>query len=217
MRRTALLLGCATAVLVIGAMSIGVAAAMTGAPVFYDARAPKPTAASDEFAIGSAAPTAEPDGAAGGAGDDEIDRPDADPPASKPTPPATRTPAPRPDASPSPTPPADPMPSEEERAAWLGFQQLVRECMLDAGYEYREWEWWTAEPRNPNSTAPAMPEGLSPDESEAWHEALEGPDGDGGGCIAEAVAEDREDAAAPPTPEPEAGPDALTPAPVPVA
>lgn len=203
--RKAVLLGGATAVLVIGSMSVGVAAAMTGAPVFYDARSPQPTAPSDEFAIGSVSPTADPGGLTDGAGDDSVaPGTDTAPPSSTPQPPPTRAPEPGPEATPAPTPPADPMPNESERAAWLGFQQLVRECMAAEGHEYREWEWWTTEPRNPNSTAPAMPDGLTPAEAEAWHAALEGPGRDGSGCLGQAVEQDREESATPP-------PDALVP------
>ena len=34
--------------------------------------------------------------------------------------------------------------------AWLAFQQLVRECMADAGHEYLAWEWWNPAPDTSN-------------------------------------------------------------------
>lgn len=207
MRKTLLLVAAAT-VLFLGSLSLGVAAALTGAPVFYDARSPRPAnTAGDRIDVEAGAPTTAP-GTSDGADDGDGAVP---PPASSPvpvTPPPSST-GPDPVApSPTPsTPPADPLPTAEDQAAWLAFQQLVRQCMADAGYEYRQWEWWTTEPRNPNSTAPAMPDGLTADEQAAWHAALEGPALDGSGCLGQAAEQDRGESAPPPsaTPEPTPG------------
>ncbi|MFE6965133.1 hypothetical protein ACFVAJ_08475 [Agromyces sp. NPDC057679] len=197
MRKILLLVAAAT-VLFLGSLSLGVAAALTGAPVFYDARSPHPAStADDRLEVEAGAPTTPP-GTSDGAddGEDAVPQPSPSPSPHAPSP----SDAPTPEApQPSPTtPPADPLPSAAEQAAWLAFQQAVRECMVDAGYEYRHWEWWTTEPRNPNSTAPAMPEGLGADEQAAWHAALEGPGLDGTGCLGKAAEEDREESAPPP-------------------
>lgn len=197
--RKILVLAAAATVLFLGSLSLGVAAALTGAPVFYDARSPHPATAADDLDIEAGAATTAP-GTSDGAddGDGAVAPPTTSPvpPVPVPSPPPTEAPAPTPT-----TPPADPIPTAEEQAAWLAFQQLVRDCMVEAGYEYRHWEWWTTEPRNPNSTAPAMPDGLGADEQTAWHAALEGPGLDGTGCLARAAEQDREEPAPPPSPE----------------
>ncbi|MFF2495411.1 hypothetical protein [Agromyces sp. NPDC058064] len=197
MRKILVLVAAAT-VLFLGSLSLGVAAALTGAPVFYDARSPHPSTAVDELDIEAGAATTAP-----GTSDGADDGDGAVPPTTSPAPPApspTRPPTDAPAPTPT-TPPADPIPTAEEQTAWLAFQQLVRDCMVEAGYEYRHWEWWTTEPRNPNSTAPAMPDGLGADERTAWHAALEGPGLDGTGCLARAAEQDRGESAPPPSPE----------------
>lgn len=200
--RKVLLLSTAVAVLFIGSLSLGVAAALTGAPVFYDARAPQPTpTASDGFDAEAGASTTSP-GTSDGADDGDAAPPP--PPSPVPTPVDPTPDAPEPEAPTPSTPPADPLPTVDEQSAWLAFQQAVRECMVDAGQEYRYWEWWTTEPRNPNSTAPAMPDSLSAEGRLAWHAALEGADGDGTGCLGQAAEEDREESVpSPPSPSPE--------------
>ena len=99
------------------------------------------------------------------------------------------TPAPAPDLRPpltgqpeapggpprSPTPGA-PAPSAEEQQAWLAFQQLVRECMADAGQEYLAWEWWNPAPDTSNRFPP-MPADLTPEQYAAWKLALDGDAG----------------------------------------
>lgn len=200
MRKILVLVGAAT-VLFLGSLSIGVAAALTGAPVFYDARSPQPASTADDLDAEAGADTTAPgtsDGADDGDGAASPPTPSPDPVAPPDGVPPAETPVPTPS-----TPPADPVPTAEEQAAWLGFQQSVRDCMVEAGYDYLHWEWWTTEPRNPNSTAPAMPDGLGPDEQAAWHAALEGPGLDGTGCLARAAEEDRGESAPPPAPSPE--------------
>ncbi|AWB96576.1 hypothetical protein DCE93_13740 [Agromyces badenianii] len=194
MRKTILLSG-AVAVLFIGSIFVGIAAATTGAPVLYDARSPQPVAkSSGEFGV-EAGPATGRDSHVPADGADSND--DAPLPAS-PTPPST-APAPTPAPTPSPaTPPADPVPTAEEQQAWLGFQQLVRECMTGAGHEYRYWEWWNTEPRDPTSTDPAMPDGFTPEGEAAWRLALEGTGGDDDGCLGEAVRADQQRPAEPP-------------------
>ncbi|UOQ87680.1 hypothetical protein MUN74_10195 [Agromyces endophyticus] len=129
-----------------------------------------------------------------------------------PTAPTEPTPAPgtppgdtgRATAVPTPTPaPADPEPSQEEQATWLAFQQLVRDCMTEAGHEYRHWKWWEAESPDPESLAPAMPEQLTAAEQAAWREALYGTESDEG-CLVVAVQQDRDGA-----PQPPGAPDAV--------
>ncbi|MBM7832651.1 hypothetical protein JOE59_003356 [Agromyces cerinus] len=213
MRKT-VLFSAAVAALFIGSIFIGVAAATTGAPVLYDARSPHPVATdSDAFDVDAG----EAQGSEAQAPADGADTDDAPLPSPTSPPRATPRPTPAPTPTPGPTNPpiADPVPTPEEQQAWLGFQQLVRECMVEAGHEYREWEWWTTEPRDPTSTAPAMPEGLTADGEAAWRLALEGDGGENDGCLGEAVREDQSHpivppAAAPPPP-PTATPDAETP------
>ncbi|MFF2277049.1 hypothetical protein [Agromyces sp. NPDC058126] len=204
MRKILLLVAAAT-VLFLGSLSLGVAAALTGAPVFYDARSPHPASTADDRLDAEAGASTTPPGTSDGAddGDDAVPQPTPSPSPVPVAPSPSDAPTPAtPEPSPS-TPPADPIPTAAEQAAWLAFQQAVRECMTDAGYEYRQWEWWTTEPRNPNSTAPAMPEGLGTDEQAAWHAALEGPGLDGTGCLGKAAEEDREESAPPPSASPE--------------
>ncbi|MGW9631086.1 hypothetical protein ACWGST_10310 [Agromyces sp. NPDC055520] len=90
-------------------------------------------------------------------------------------------------------PAADPaLPTERQN--WLDFQQLVRECMAEAGHEYLYWEWW-----NPAAQS-AEPAGLSDDERAAWRLALDGNAGGGAayrwedaGCWGRAVHESGND------------------------
>ncbi|QEO14676.1 hypothetical protein FLP10_09840 [Agromyces intestinalis] len=85
----------------------------------------------------------------------------------------------------APVPPPSTGPTPRER--WLGFQDAVRACMTDAGYEYRYWEFWN--PAYAGTDGPAaMPPGLDDAQRAAWTTAAFGsPDGsggslDGGGC-----------------------------------
>ncbi|WP_022888928.1 hypothetical protein [Agromyces italicus] len=219
--RKILVLSAVATVLFVGALSVGAAAALTAAPVFYDARSPHPApSVGDDLDLEAGAAPPGPDGSAGGAGDEGdgvAPSPDA---TQRPSPGAPRPAPGAPPAAPAPTPPAastpppsGPIPTEEEQAAWLAFQQLVRECMTESGQEYRSWEWWTIERGDPNSTAPAMPDDLTGVEQLAWLDALEGPNGDGTGCIGEATERDREEAVAPPPAAPEPSPDPERPAP----
>jgi hypothetical protein len=182
------------------AFFMGAAAAMTGAPVFYDARFPQtaePAAEGYEVSPGGtpAAQAGEPGTDAVRTGVDAPDRADVATPTPTPTPraeaPVGETPAPttppakspghggRPgDSVDRPTAPpqdgigaANPTPAEQQE--WLAFQQLVRDCMADEGQDYLYWEWW-----NPTSDTsnrfPAMPADLTPDEHLAWELALNG-------------------------------------------
>ncbi|KRC61366.1 hypothetical protein ASE14_10795 [Agromyces sp. Root81] len=198
MRKT-VLFSAAVAVLFIGSIFIGVAAATTGAPVLYDARSPQPVAtAPGGFDVDAGE-------AQGGDQQAPVDGADSDDaPLPTPTTPPKATPAPSPAPTPSPTTPpvADPIPTPEEQQAWLGFQQLVRECMVAAGHEYREWEWWNTEPRDPTSTVPAMPDGLTIDGEAAWRLALEGDGGEDDGCLGEAVRADQARPTVPPAAAP---------------
>ncbi|MDR5701126.1 hypothetical protein [Agromyces aerolatus] len=105
-------------------------------------------------------------------------------------PPATAPPTAAPQPSPGPEPstppvrdPSDPLSPgynphltpgdpayvpEEERAAWLGRQELIRQCMNAAGFEYLEWEWWEG--------GSPMPAGLDAEAEAAWMTALRGPE-----------------------------------------
>ncbi|SIN84432.1 hypothetical protein [Agromyces cerinus] len=215
MRKT-VVFSAAVAALFVGSIFIGVAAATTGAPVLYDARSPQPVATgSDGFDVDAGeAQGGESQVPADGADTDDAPLPSpTSPPKTSPRP----TPAPSPTPGPTNPPVADPVPTPEEQQAWLGFQQLVRECMVEAGHEYREWEWWTTEPRDPTSTAPAMPEGLTDEGEAAWRLALEGDGGESDGCLGEAVREDQAHpvvppaAAPPPPPAATEAPEAPTP------
>ncbi|WP_156891361.1 hypothetical protein [Agromyces subbeticus] len=193
----------AIAALFVGSIFVGVAVATTGAPVLYDARSPQPVATeSGGFGVEAGEATGDPQVPADGADDDgeaPLPRTHSNPPIASPSPAPSAPPVPSPAPSP---PPADPVPTADEQQAWLAFQQLVRECMAGADQEYRFWEWWNTEPRNPTSTAPAMPEGLSTEQQQAWRLALEG-DGDDG-CIGEATRADQQPPASgmPPPPAP---------------
>ncbi len=209
MRRTVIFSAVAAA-LFVGSIFVGVAAATTGAPVLYDARSPQPVATgSDDFDVDAG-------GVRGGDQHVPVDGADTDDaPLPSPTSPPAATPGPAPSPTPAPTNPpvADPMPTPEEQQAWLGFHQLVRECMVAAGHEYREWEWWNTEPRDPTSTAPAMPDGLTEDGRAAWRLALEGDGGENDGCLGEAVREDQANPVVPPAaaPAPPPAPESAAP------
>jgi hypothetical protein len=71
-------------------------------------------------------------------------------------------------------------PTPDEQQTWLAFQQIVRECMADAGHEYLYWEWWNPEP-GASGGFPAMPTELTPDEVTAWQLALDGDGASGHG------------------------------------
>lgn len=117
--------------------------------------------------------------------------PPGDAPRATPQPTPTPTPAPGPDLRPplagqpeapggpprSRTPGA-PAPSAEQQQAWLAFQQLVRDCMGDAGQEYLAWEWWNPAPDTSNRFPP-MPADLTPDQYAVWKLALDGDAGAG--------------------------------------
>jgi len=176
--RKILLLSAAASLLFVGSIFVGIAAATTGSPVLYDARSPQlqhqPTGAGGfDVEAGEA-----PDGQAG-APDDDVDEADAsgDSPIASSPPVSTEHPSPTPPASsvaPGTGAPDDVTPSPEEQQSWLAFQQVVRECMADAGQEYGYWEWWNTEARDPQATEPARPPGLSARASAAWELALHG-------------------------------------------
>jgi len=109
----------------------------------------------------------------------------APPAAPAPSMPPTTAPSPSPAPPPTSEPPAldpsDPMSPEynpyltpgdpayvpeEERAAWLGRQELIRQCMREAGHEYLEWQWWEG--------GSPMPVGLDAAAETAWMAALRG-------------------------------------------
>jgi hypothetical protein len=184
--RRMLLLSLGVAAALVGATFVGAAIATTGAPVFYDARYPQPApAAPDGYDVSEGVATVEPPS---GQIDDAAsakpapDSPDA---TGSPAPPATTSPTP-PASTPAPTPDPDgPVfderapggpdsgpPTPEEQQAWLAFQQIVRECMAEAGHEYLYWEWWKVGPDSSNRF-PAMPADLTHDDVVAWQAALE--------------------------------------------
>jgi hypothetical protein len=113
-------------------------------------------------------------------------------PTAKPTPKPTPTPAPKtPTATPAPGPydpafgraPGGPSPdatppNAQEQQDWLAFQQIVRECMADAGQEYLYWEWWNLDP-DASNRFPPMPADLTADQYAAWELALYGDSADG--------------------------------------
>lgn len=171
---------------------------------------------------GTDAPQAPADGAAEEAGtrggtDPATPRPTQPAPSAPPSA-APGTPAPTPGPTPAPTdepapptaddeaseppapggPPTDgtrPIepPTPDEQETWLAFQQLVRECMADAGHEYLYWEWWNPAP-DASNRFPAMPDDLTPEQYAAWELALHGETGSGdayrwedGGCWGAAV------------------------------
>lgn len=185
--RKAWLASLGVAVLVGAAVFVGAAAATTGAPVFYDARYPAPASTgTDDYDVAEGAdPGAPSPGAVDEAEADgrPIPSPGTTPP-DHPTAPASPTPTPAP--TPTPTPGADDPaldvpsdapnvavpPTRAERRSWLAFQQLLRDCMAEAGHEYRYWEWWNRGPDTSNRF-PAMPPDLTRDEVAAWQTALE--------------------------------------------
>jgi hypothetical protein len=194
--RKVLLLSVAASVLFVGSIFMGIAAATTGAPVLYDARSPQPrpqATAGAEFGVEAGEA---PDGGAAIPDDvDEADATDGAPIASPPVDTAQPSPTqpPPPTVAPGAGVPDDLVPTLQEQASWLAFQQVVRECMADAGHEYRYWEWWNVEPGDPQATERAMPEGLTAAASAAWQLALHGraagdtPAADDAGCWGEAL------------------------------
>ena len=193
--RKVLLLSAAASVLFIGSIFMGIAAATTGAPVLYDARSPQPRPQATAGAgFGVEAGEAPEGGAAIPDDVDEADATDGAPIASPPVDTAQPSPSqPPPTVAPGAGVPDDAVPTLAEQEAWLAFQQVVRECMADAGHEYRYWEWWNIDPRDPQATEPAMPEGLTAAASAAWQLALHGraagdtPAADDAGCWGEAL------------------------------
>ncbi|TYL53753.1 hypothetical protein [Agromyces mariniharenae] len=185
--RKAWLVSLGVAVAVGAAAFVGAAAATTGAPVFYDARhpAPAPTDAGGYDVSAGADPGSTTDGAV-----DEADAGGAPVASNGPTPPdrasgaTPATPTPTPAPAPTPTPGADDPdrahgvpdvtvpPTLAERESWLAFQQVLRDCMADAGHEYLYWEWWNPGPDTSNRF-PAMPPDLSRGEVGRWQAALE--------------------------------------------
>jgi len=185
--RKVLVLSAAAGALFIGSIFIGVAAATTGSPVLYDARSPRPVPAASaegfeveaggarDGAVGGPAEPGAADHADGAEASDDTPPPPSPPGAGSPLPPSSTAP-PSPDAAPGAS---EAPPSPEARRAWLAFQQLVRDCMTDAGHEYRYWEWWTTEARDPDASAPARPTGLSTEAATAWELAFAGTGGTG--------------------------------------
>ena len=77
----------------------------------------------------------------------------------------------------APVPPDDPSkPTPREKS--LAFDGAVRECMVDAGFEVRYFEWWNPahEPLDPR-VDPRMPVDLSADARAAWTAAMFGDAG----------------------------------------
>lgn len=129
-------------------------------------------------------------------------QPSPDPSPSTPAPPPTRDPSDplSPDYNPYLTPGDPAFIPEAERAAWLGRQELIRQCMRDAGYDYLEWQWWEG--------GSPMPAGLDAETEAAWMTALRGAEPvdpaagwQGAGCEGAAghAAEEAADAGAPVT------------------
>ncbi|GAA4379965.1 hypothetical protein [Agromyces bauzanensis] len=192
-----LLLGLGVTAALVAAVFVGAAAATTGAPVFYDARYPAPvTTGPDVYDVEAhdadvPAAGAPVDDAGQAVADGTV--PDAPGASAGPTPP-TAPPAssppttPGPDDEPSEDEPSDEIDSEsgapvtaptpDEQKRWLAFQQVVRDCMADAGQEYLYWEWWNPGADTSNRF-PAMPADLTPDELAAWQLALNGDTGTG--------------------------------------
>jgi hypothetical protein len=187
--RKAWLASVGVAVAVGAALFVGAAAATTGAPVFYDARYPAPasTYAGGYHVSAGGDPGSPSAGAlalaeAGGAPVPSTapTTPDRAPA----TTPATPSPTPTPAPAPKPTPGADGPdaahgvpdvavpPTQAERESWLAFQQVLRDCMADAGQEYLYWEWWNPGADTSNRF-PAMPADLSHGEVGRWQAALE--------------------------------------------
>lgn len=136
-------------------------------------------------------------------------------PAPSPEPsPSPRPERPSPSPSPKPTPstpptnpyldPADPrFVSESDRAAWSTGQRAVRACMAEAGFEYREWEWW-------NGGTP-KPAGLDEQTDTAWRFALQGDEGTAGCAVAAGDAPSIPPEAVPPGLSPEGVPPSVPP------
>lgn len=190
-----LLLSLGVGATLVAAVFIGAAAATTGAPVFYDAHYPAPASTGPEgydVSQGDAGQPGPTDGtdeavAEGAPPTAPGSTPEPAPPA---TPPASVPGTPTPTPSPGPDDPASDesvpevprgaaAPTAEEQRVWRAFQQIVRECMADAGQVYLYWEWWNPGP-DTSSRFRAMPAGLSADEAVAWEFALNGdsPGGD---------------------------------------
>ena len=84
--------------------------------------------------------------------------------------------------SPTPTPtstssPIEGQPQLTERETWLVFQDLVRQCMNDQGFDYLYFEWWNPIYQTDDHSNAAMPKDMTPDESAAWSLALDGNSG----------------------------------------
>lgn len=181
------LLGLGVTATLVAAVFIGAAAATTGAPILYDARHPV-AVTTDPEAYDVDAGEQEP-----GAPADDAEQAVADRTAPSDRPGASAAPT-TPAAPPSSAPPATSEPDDEaydidsdpgvspptaaERRRWLAFQQVVRDCMADAGQEYLYWEWWNPGADDSNRF-PAMPADLTPDELAAWELALNGNAGTG--------------------------------------
>jgi hypothetical protein len=129
-------------------------------------------------------------------------QPTPSPSPSEPAPPPVRDPSDplSPDYNPYITPGDPAFVPEEERAAWLGNQALIRQCMNEAGYEYLEWQWWEG--------GSPMPAGLDTTAEAAWMVALRGPEPadpaagwQGAGCegAAQHASEEAADAGSPVT------------------
>ncbi|WP_350348581.1 hypothetical protein ABIQ69_01245 [Agromyces sp. G08B096] len=190
--------------------------------------------------IGLAAPTDPAPGGVVADGRSEVGDTDGTPVAGSPEPgtaPPSAAPHPSPSPTPAPTPeapeqsthpdPADPLSpaynpyttpgdpafvTETARSQWLGQQEVVRQCMRDAGFEYLPWQWWEG--------GSPMPPGLSDGAQAAWMTALRGapepaPDGSSDpGCeaVAQGVADEAKAAGTPlSAPLPERDPAAPTP------
>jgi hypothetical protein len=207
MRKT-LLLSIGVGATLVAAVFIGAAAATTGAPVFYDARYPAPASTGPERYDVSKGAAGQP-GSTGGT--DEAVAEGAPPTAPGSTPEPTSPAAPptsAPDTGPTPMPGTDDPasdkralevprggvpPTAEEQRTWLAFQDIVRECMADAGQQYLYWEWWNPGPDTSNRFQ-GMPADLTAGEEVAWEFAMHGdsPGGDAyrwqdAGCWGSAV------------------------------
>jgi hypothetical protein len=191
-----LLLSLGVAAALVGATFVGAAIATTGAPVFYDARYPQPAPAPpDGYDVSEGVATVEPPSGQIDDADSATPTPDSPDATGSPAPPATTSPTP-PASTPTPTPDPDgPVfderapggpdagadsgpPTPEEQQAWLAFQQIVRECMAEAGHEYLYWEWWNPA-LDTSNRFPAMPADLGPEQSAAWALALHGDSSSG--------------------------------------
>ncbi|MCD5345658.1 hypothetical protein PX701_00195 [Agromyces sp. H3Y2-19a] len=82
----------------------------------------------------------------------------------------------------APVPPDDPdLPTPREK--WLGFQDDVRRCMADKGFEYLYFEWWNPAYLTPDpmdvDPQDAMPDDLTPEQEAEWALAEGGDAGTG--------------------------------------